>query len=88
LKTSRTIRRRTRLNKGEYFREGTRLLWLALQRRGWSIQEARVELELAEGALNKILCGDRRAGFKVAQVLQKRFRIPLDFELPEFLGAA
>lgn len=92
-----TIRRRKRLDKGEVFSEGSRKLWIALQKRGWSLLQARTELGLAEGVLNKILYGDRRAGFRLAVILEKEFRIPLgdwaipakkDFALPQFLGAA
>ncbi len=92
-----TIRRRTRIDKGDKFSEGSRKLWIALQKRGWSMQQARAELKLAEGVLNRILYGDRRAGFRLAMLFEKKFQIPLtdwsqsakkDFALPEFLGAA
>jgi plasmid maintenance system antidote protein VapI len=77
--------------------EGTRLLWLALQKSGLTMQEARKSLGLAEGVLNRILVGDRKAGLQVALLLEKEFNVPLaswskkprrDFQLPEFLGAA
>jgi arylamine N-acetyltransferase len=92
-----TKRKRWRLHKGDTFSEGTRLLWLRLLADGWTVQRARVVLGCAEGALNKILYGDKRPGLRLALSIEQHFGVPAaawraeptaPFELPAHMEVA
>lgn len=91
-------KKRTRLDKGDKFSEGSRLLWLALRKRGVNASQARTILGCKhEGTVDRLLYGDRRAGLELALNIEKHFAVPASawhaepkkpFELPETLRVA
>lgn len=83
--------RLSRPAKGRYFSEGARLMWLALEARGWSQTELAVKLGTSSGQVSQWLYGGRRASLKWAVVIRDVLDIPLaawnqappaDYELP------
>jgi transcriptional regulator with XRE-family HTH domain len=87
----------TRTTLGRFFNEGARLLWLALEARGWSQADLRRALGVPPGAHSRWLYGDRRPGRQMAQRIYTAVGIPVTawdeaptcpFELPAARRAA
>lgn len=66
-----------RVNVGEKFSEGARLLWLGLEASGWSREELRKALNVSSGGVSRWLYGDRRPCHAQALRLQELFEIPV-----------
>jgi len=74
------MRRRPLLRRdlGEKFSEGSRLLWLELERRGLRQSEAEALLgTFGQGRLNRILYGDRKPSLELASKVESIFAVPV-----------
>lgn len=67
-----------RTNLGPLFSEGARLLWEAIESRGWTQTKLRSELGIPAGMPATWLFGDRRPGRKWAVRLRDALNIPID----------
>ena len=73
-----------RTTLGEQFNEGARLLWLALDERGWSQGDLRRKLTskddkmLRPGAISRWLFGDHRPSLPLAIQLRDLIGIPVE----------
>ena len=65
----------SRQSLGSHFSEAARLLWLALQEKGWGQQEATRQLGMPSGQISKLLYGERKAGRVWAGKLKEQLRI-------------
>jgi hypothetical protein len=68
----------TRTHLGEQFSEGARLLWLAMEERGWSQGQVAKAIEAKSGVVPRWLYGDTKPSWDWAVVLRDTFRIPLE----------
>ena len=64
-----------RSRPGEHFSEGSRLLWLALERLGHTQADAEAQLECAAGAVNRLLYGDRKPGRALGDRIAERYGV-------------
>jgi transcriptional regulator with XRE-family HTH domain len=64
-------RKLLRTNLGLNFSEGARLLWLKMQRKGWSQTDLAGKLETSSGVVCRWLYGDRRPTLEFALVIQR-----------------
>lgn len=69
--------RLSRPGKGKYFSEGARLMWLALESKGWSQTELAGRLGTSTGQVSQWLYGGRRASLKWAVAIRDVLDIPL-----------
>lgn len=60
---------------GDYFSEGARQLWLAIEARGMSQNKAELQIGAPNGVLNRWLYGVRRPGMKYVFAIQQHFAI-------------
>jgi transcriptional regulator with XRE-family HTH domain len=68
---------------GPYVSEGSRLLWVAVRRKGLTLDALRVELGVGAGMLGRWLRGEQRPGGKGRAILHARFRIgPSTWDVP------
>ena len=70
-------RRLSRPEKGKYFSDGARLMWLAIEARGWSQTELAAKLGTSSGQVSQWLYGGRRASLKWAVQMRDVLDIPL-----------
>jgi ribosome-binding protein aMBF1 (putative translation factor) len=70
-------RRLSRPERGKYFSEGARLMWLAIDRLGWSQTELAAKLGTSSGQVSQWLYGGRRASLKWAVTIRDVLDIPL-----------
>lgn len=60
---------------GPYVSEGSRLLWLAVRRRGLTLDALHSALGVGQGVLGRWLRGQRRPGGRGRAILHAEFRI-------------
>ena len=68
----------TRTHLGEQFSEGARLLWLAMEERGWSQAQLAKSIAAQPGVVPRWLYGDRKPSWDWAATLRDSFGISLD----------
>jgi transcriptional regulator with XRE-family HTH domain len=74
----------SRLELGDQFNEGARLLWLALKEREWSQWELRKHLTgrddepLSPGVVSRWLYGDRRPSLRMAIQIRDLLEVPIE----------
>lgn len=68
----------TRTELGESFSEGARLLWLAMQERGWSQGQLTKALEAKPGMVSRWLYGDTKPGWDWAEKIREVVGIAFD----------
>lgn len=68
----------TRRALGPHFSEGARLLWLAMESRGWTQGQLRKELDVASGRVSRWLYGDLRPSLTIAIVVAAKLGIPAE----------
>lgn len=87
----------TRTTLGPRFSEGARLLWEAMEHRGWTQGQLRKELGVTTGRVSRWLYGDLRPPLTVAVSISKKLHIPeeawmqspsVDFVVPARRSAA
>lgn len=67
----------SRPKQGKYFSEGSRLLWAAIQRKGWRQSELAEHLGTTSGQVNNWLYGGRGVSMRWAMTIRSKLRIPL-----------
>lgn len=68
----------TRTKLGDHFSEGARLLWLAMESRGWSQGQVAKAIEAKSGVVPRWLFGDTKPSWDWAVILRDTFEIPLE----------
>jgi transcriptional regulator with XRE-family HTH domain len=68
----------TRTKLGPHFSEGARLVWMEIERRGWTQGQLRKELKVATGRVSRWLYGDIRVSLSVALLFQKTLHVPAE----------
>lgn len=68
----------TRTTLGPQFSEGARLLWAAMESRGWSQGQVAKAIDAKGGVVPRWLYGDIRPGWDWAKILRDTFCIPLE----------
>lgn len=68
----------TRQLLGDHFSEGARLLWVALESRGWSQGQMAKAISAKGGVVPRWLYGDTKPSWTWAVTLRETFEIPLE----------
>ncbi len=74
---SRPLPRSHRKELGKFFSEGARLMWLAIEREGVSMNQVGKDFGMHAGEIPRVLYGERKANGLVLENALARWGIPL-----------